>query len=196
MPNIGKLKSKSNKAEKIIFIDRDGVINEDPIGDYVKQWRDFHFIDGALEALRRLRHANFAIVVISNQAGIGDGIFTKEALKETTEYMLKELKKGGVEIRGIYYCLHGKEENCECRKPKTGLLEQAAREIKFKPKETFFIGDKVSDVQAGERFGLRTLFVLTGHGEKDRMRLNDAEYPERIFPSLKEAVDYILNPKS
>ena len=184
---------RSIKTKKIVFIDRDGVINEDPIGDYVKEWNEFRFIPGAVEAMKKVNQAGFEIVIISNQAGIGDGIYTEKALNEITKKMLAELKKNSVLICGIYYCLHGKEANCECRKPKIGLFEQAAREIRFIPKETFFVGDKASDMQAGKKFGLRTLFVLTGHGTVDQSRLKKSEYPEQIFPSLKEAVDYILN---
>ncbi|MBI3999525.1 MAG: HAD hydrolase-like protein, partial [Candidatus Omnitrophica bacterium] len=74
--------------------------------------------------------------------------------------------------------------------------EQAARDISFIPSETYFVGDKVSDVQAGKRFGLKTLFVLTGHGTGDKLKLGAHEQPEQVFPSLKEAVDYIVNRKA
>ncbi len=184
MPNV--------KTKKTIFIDRDGVINEDPIGDYIKRWEDFHFIPGTREALKELYDSGFDIVIVSNQAGIGDGVYPENALKKITAKMLSELKKNGIEIRGIYYCLHGKEANCDCRKPKTGLFQQASRDIPFKPSKTYFIGDKLSDVQAGKKFGLRTIFVLTGHGKNDRSRLKKEEWPEQIFPSLKEAADYVL----
>lgn len=183
----------SVKTRKVIFIDRDGVLNEDPIGDYVKSWQDFRFIPGTLQALKKLNNAGFDIVIISNQAGIGDGAYTETALKEITDNMLAELKKERIPIRGIYYCLHGKEADCACRKPKTGLFEQAARDIFFEPSQTYFIGDKVSDVQAGKNFGLRTLFVLTGHGKYDQARLKEGEQPERILTSLREAVDYLLS---
>jgi len=186
---------RSTKFEKVIFVDRDGVINEDPIGDYVKQWEDFRFIQGALEALKKLSDANYEIVIISNQAGIGDGEYTEEALNEITDKMISEFRKSGIAIRGIYYCLHGKNANCQCRKPKTGLFEQAYRDVKFNPSETYFIGDKLSDVQAGINFGLRNLFVLTGHGAKDQSQLKSVQKPEKIFPSLNEAVDYVISQK-
>ena len=186
---------KSDPHRKVIFIDRDGVINEDPIGDYVKQWEDFKFIPGTIEALKQLNNSGFEIIIISNQAGIGDGVYSQTALEGITDKMLAELKKRGIPIRGVYYCTHGKEANCECRKPKTGLFQQAARDIKFKSSQTYFIGDKASDVQAGKNFGLRTLFVLTGHGVNDKPRLKNDEQPERILPSLKEAVDYVLRQK-
>ncbi len=183
------------KTKQVVFIDRDGVINEDPIGDYVKHWEDFRFIPGTIKALKKIYKAGFGIVIISNQAGIGDGLYPESALKIITANMLFELKKNGIEIQGVYYCLHGKDANCDCRKPKTGLFRQAAREIDFNPSGTYFIGDKASDIQAGKNFGLRTLFVLTGHGKNDRPKLKGAEEPEHIFHSLTEAVDYILKQK-
>jgi len=183
---------RNSENEKVVFIDRDGVINEDPIGDYVKRWEDFRFIPGTVQALKRLVKAGFQIVIVSNQAGIGDGEYTEAALKEITNKMLSELQKSNISIRGIYYCLHGKSANCECRKPKTGLFQQAARDIRFDPSETYFIGDKLSDVQAGKSFGFRNLFVLTGHGKIDQAKLTKVDAPEKILPSIKEAADYVL----
>src|SRR3990167_4707751 len=147
-PNILNLRMKNSQTKKVVFIDRDGVINEDPIGDYVKRWEDFRFISGAVSALEKLSQSGFKIVIISNQAGIGDGIYSETALKNITQKMLAKMKKNRIQISGIYYCLHGKEASCNCRKPKTGLFEQAARDISFIPSETYFVGDKVSDVQA------------------------------------------------
>lgn len=192
MPNIGKSKKrKKNKIEKVIFIDRDGVINCDPIGDYVKTWRDFRFIPGSLEALRRLTKNGYQIVIISNQAGIGDGVYPKKNLTDITRRMLARMKKSGIKIRGIFYCLHGKRAGCSCRKPKTGLFKKAAEKIHFKRRETFFIGDKVSDMLAGKRFGLRNVFVLTGHGRFDQNKLNRSLTPEFIARDLLRAVSFI-----
>jgi D-glycero-D-manno-heptose 1,7-bisphosphate phosphatase len=193
MSNTGNLAKVRAQTKKIVFIDRDGVINVDPIGDYVKRWEDFRFIPGALDALKRFNSAGFNIVIVSNQAGVGDGVYSERDLNSITKNMVSELKKHGIEINGIYYCLHGKEAGCDCRKPKTGLFRQAARDVEFNPSETYFIGDKASDVEAGKNFGLRTLFVLTGHGDLDRSRLTKNNQPEKILPSLKEAADYILN---
>lgn len=187
------LELRNQKQSKIIFIDRDGVINEDVIGDYIKRWEDFHFIPGSLEAMKELSIHGFEIVIISNQAGIGDGAYSESALKDITNKMLEQLKQNSVQVHGVYYCLHGKDAGCECRKPKTGLFFQASRKIQFNPSQTYFIGDKVSDVEAGKKFGLKTLFVLTGHGSIDQSKLTGDLIPEKILPSIKEAVDYILN---
>ncbi len=190
------LELKTRTIEKIIFIDRDGVINEDLIGDYIKKWEDFRFIPGSLEALRKFNSSQYGIVIISNQAGIGDGVYSEKELNDITYKMLYELKKELIDVKRIYYCLHGKDAGCDCRKPKTGLFKQAAKDISFNPSETYFIGDKVSDMEAGKKFGLKTLFVLTGHGSIDQSRLTSELQPEKILPSIKEAADYILNHKS
>ena len=126
----------SPKTEKVIFIDRDGVINEDPIGDYVKRWADFKFIPGVLNGMAKLTRLGFQIVIISNQAGVGDGVYEKSELDDITRNMLSEFNKKSIPIRAVYYCLHGKNDNCECRKPKVGLFQQAANEISFDPSKT------------------------------------------------------------
>lgn len=187
------LELKNQKPRKIIFIDRDGVINEDLIGDYIKTWNDFRFIPGSIEALQKISQKGYGIIIISNQAGIGDGTYLEGALDDITNKMIHQLKENQIQVKGIYYCLHGKDAGCNCRKPKTGLFVQAARDIQFNPSETYFIGDKVTDVEAGKKFGLRTLFVLTGHGSIDQPKLVNGLKPEKIFPSLKEAADYILS---
>lgn len=187
------LELKSQHPKKIIFVDRDGVINEDLIGDYIKTWNNFRFIPGSIEALKKMSDKGYEIIIISNQAGIGDGVYAESALNDITNKMLHQLKEHQIQIKGIYYCLHGKDAGCECRKPKTGLFLQAARDVQFNPSETYFIGDKATDVEAGKRFGLKTLFVLTGHGSIDQSKLVNGLKPEKILPSIKEAADYILS---
>lgn len=187
------LEIKNQKQSKIVFIDRDGVINEDLIGDYIKRWEEFEFIPGTIESLKKLSDQGYEIVIISNQAGIGDGAYTEDALNQVTHKMLDALKQNSVDVKGVYYCLHGKDAGCECRKPKPGLFKQAAREIQFDPSKTYFIGDKATDVEAGKRFGLKTIFVLTGHGTIDQSKLVDGLTPDQILPSMKEAADYILS---
>lgn len=189
------LELKKQENRKVIFVDRDGVINEDLIGDYIKKWEDFRFIPGAIKALQQLTKAGYGIVIISNQAGIGDGFYTQAALDDITRKMLLEFKNKSIRIDGIYYCPHGKEAGCECRKPKTGLLVRAAKEIRFNPKETYFVGDKATDMAAGKKFGLKNLFVLTGHGSIDQPKLTAELTPEKIFPSIREAADYIVGLK-
>ncbi len=177
---------------RIVFIDRDGVINVDPIGDYVKSWKEFQFEKGALEALKKISDAGFEIILISNQAGVGDGVYPESALWDIHQKMLSVFEKKNIRIRSTHYCLHGKQAGCACRKPETGLFRQAVEGIQYDPSETFFIGDKATDVEAGKRFGLHTIFVRTGHGRLDEPKLTGRFAPDRIVNDLSEAATVLI----
>ena len=174
--------------ERIVFIDRDGVINVDPIGDYVRTWQDFRFETGALEAMKRISDLGFKIIVISNQAGVGDGVYPESALREIHQKMVKEFEKKGIRIQSAHYCLHGKQAGCGCRKPETGLFKVAVKGLNYDPRRTYFVGDKLTDVQAGKRFGIRTIFVRTGHGKFDEPKLAGDSKPDFIVDSLSDTV--------
>lgn len=163
--SIGSLEriSKTEKflqPKKIIFLDRDGVINKKaPEAEYVKLWDEFEFLPGAIEAMALLAQNNYKIFIISNQAGIARGAMTEQDLKEIHGNMEKELEKHNVKIEKIYYCPHGWDDGCECRKPKPGMLFQAAREYDLDLSKSLFIGDDERDLQAGNAAGCRTLLV-------------------------------------
>ena len=176
---------------RIVFIDRDGVINVDRIGDYIKSWEEFHFEDGALEALKAITDKGFEIILISNQAGVGDGVFPESALWDVHRRMMEEFQKKGIRIRSTHYCLHGKNAGCRCRKPETGLFEQAVRGLSYDPQKTFFIGDKSSDVEAGRRFGIRTIFVRTGHGRREEPKLRGDLEPDCRVDRLADALEIL-----
>ena len=163
----------SKPSQKVVFVDRDGVINWDPVGDYIKHWKHFRFLPGVIPSLKKLSDQNFRIILISNQAGIGDGEYTEAALRDITLNMLQKLEQKKVKIDSVYYCLHGKKEGCTCRKPKTLMFRLASKNISYVKNKTFYIGDKATDVEAGKRFGLKTIMVLTGHGFKDRRILKN-----------------------
>lgn len=184
MPNTGSQSKtkRPNNFQNVIFVDRDGVINYDNLAGYITRWKYFKFIPGSLKALAQLTKAGFKIVIISNQAGIGDGVYPKKELIDITRKMKRKMKQSGVKVAGIYYCLHGKKAGCKCRKPKTGLFKQAAHDISFYKRKTYFIGDKISDLLAGKRFGLRTGFVLTGHGKHEAPKI-----PARLKPDVRGA---------
>ena len=108
------------------------------------------------------------------------------------EKMVAVMAKKGIKIRGARFCTHGKKERCECRKPKTQLLEKAVAGVTFDRHKTFFVGDKLSDLEAGRNFGVRTLLVRTGYGAETEKKLTPKLRPEHIANNLKEAVPYIL----
>ena len=160
----------------------------DLIGDYIKRWDEFRFETGALEALKTICEMGLEIILISNQAGVGDGVFSESSLWEIHDRMLGELKKKGIRIRDTQYCLHGKEAACECRKPETGLLKKAVEGIRYDPEKTFMIGDKVSDMEAGRRFGIKTILVRTGFGRDAEKELIGERKPDYVVEDLTEAV--------
>lgn len=180
---------------KTVFIDRDGVINKDPGGwtkyNYVTKWSEFHFIPGAIDAIKKLNRKGFEVIVISNQAGVNKGYFSKEDLKAVTKRMLDEINKNGGRIKEVYYCIHRDEDNCDCRKPKPGLLEKAAREFNIELGNTYFIGDSEVDVIAGRRAGMRTIFILSGKTSRREME-KWPEKPDYTFNDLLEAVNWML----
>jgi D-glycero-D-manno-heptose 1,7-bisphosphate phosphatase len=139
-----------------------------------------------------LSDAGFDIYIISNQAGVGDGVFTEAAMWQVHEKMAEAMKKYGISIRGARYCTHGKKENCDCRKPKTKLLEKAVAGVNFDKKKTFFIGDKSSDIEAGKNFGVHTILVRTGYGPATEKKLNKKLRPGHIAHNLVEAASIVI----
>ncbi len=178
-------------SRRVVFIDRDGVINVD-LWKYVEFWEEFRFEEGVLDALKELTDQGFDIFIISNQAGVGDGVFTEAAMWDVHEKMVAELGRHGIRILGAQYCTHGKTETCDCRKPKTKLLERAVHGISFDKKKTFFVGDKISDLEAGKNFGVKTILVRTGYGRKAEQQLTEALRPDYIVNNLKKAVPFIV----
>ncbi|WP_439328083.1 D-glycero-beta-D-manno-heptose 1,7-bisphosphate 7-phosphatase [Lonepinella sp. BR2357] len=138
---------------KAIFLDRDGTLNIDH--GYVHQIDDFQFIEGSIEALQALKAMGYLLVVVTNQSGIARGYFSEDQFLQLTEWMDWSLADRGVDLDGIYYCPHHPEGNgefrqdCDCRKPKSGMLQQAIKELKIDPRRSFMVGDKIEDLQAG-----------------------------------------------
>lgn len=188
-------KRPRKKRLEAIFIDRDGVINKDPGGwteySYVTKWNQFKFLPGVFKALKLLNRNDIKVIVISNQAGIGKGFFTRDELNEVTSRMLDEINRNGGKIEEIYYCVHKRDDNCNCRKPKPGMLVNALRKYDIDPRKTFFIGDSEVDCLAGSSLGIKTVFVKSGKTTEDEMRKWPVK-PDYIFADLLEAVKWLL----
>ncbi|MFH1665364.1 MAG: HAD-IIIA family hydrolase [Candidatus Omnitrophota bacterium] len=183
-------------SDKLVFIDRDGVINEDPGGwteyGYVTRLEELRILPGAAEALGKLSRAGYRNVIISNQQGVGKGYFSQADLDGVTSEVRRAVEEAGGRIDGVYYCTHRKEEDCPCRKPKEGLFLIAREELGIKSFEgKFYIGDTQRDIEAGKRAGLRTILVLSGKSSRE-----DAEEwehkPDHICGSLLEAAEFII----
>ena len=151
------------EPKKVIFLDRDGVINKKaPEHDYVKKWEEFEFLPGALDAITLLTEAGYQIYIISNQQGIARGMMTEEDLRDINDRMIAQIEEAGGHIAGLYHCPHHKDAGCFCRKPEAGMLFKAAREYQIDLTKAVMIGDKASDVAAGEAAGCRSILVKEG----------------------------------
>ena len=182
---------------KVVFLDRDGVINRYPgDSDYVKSWSEFHFLPKVKPALKKLNEKGFKIFIISNQAGVSKGIYSKENLDLITKDMLKELKDRHIDIAGVYYCIHRTEDNCPCRKPKTGLIDMAISKLqdageKIDYEESYFIGDTIRDVETGKAAGLKTILVFSGKEMPDNKN-NWKTIPDFTAQDLSKAVEEVI----
>ncbi|MDD5618374.1 MAG: HAD family hydrolase, partial [Candidatus Omnitrophica bacterium] len=151
--------------KKMVFLDRDGVINKYPGHfKYVTSQKEFKFLPGAKVSIGRLTRAGYKLFVISNQAGVSKGIYSQRILDAITKKMLAAIKKEGGRIEKVLYCIHTDKENCNCRKPKTGLIEEALEMVKggVDIKKSFFVGDSIRDVKTGKSVGCKTILVLSG----------------------------------
>ena len=173
-----------------VFVDRDGVINENR-DDYVKSLEEFKLLPGAVRAAARLSAAGLRLVIVSNQQGIARGMISPEALRLIDERLLTELAGAGAQVAGVYYCPHAAEENCDCRKPKPGLLLKAAAELGIDLAGSVFVGDSPIDIQAGVAAGCRTVLVLTGKTTPDQVS-GLSLMPDYVAQDLSQAVDWIL----
>ncbi len=176
---------------KVIFLDRDGVINKYP-GDrlYITSLRKFKFLPRAKQAIALLNRKGYSIFVASNQAGVAKGTYAQKTLDAITQYMLDEIRKAGANIDKVYYCVHRKDARCVCRKPKTGLLKKAAGEFKFSLKGAYFIGDTIRDVLTARNAGVKSILVLSGK-EKLTNQENWEAKPDFVFKDLLAAAEFL-----
>ncbi len=171
-----------------LFLDRDGVINERLVGDYVKQWNEFQFVDGALEAIARLSDIFGKIFVVTNQQGVGKGIMSREQLDLIHERMISEIEKTGGSIDKIYSCTELEEKHPFCRKPNSGMALQARRdfpEIKFK--RSFMVGDSISDLRFGKKLGMKAVLIAP----ENTLAKKFPELTSFWFDSLRAFADHI-----
>jgi len=149
-------------ASKVVFLDRDGVINIEK--NYLHRIENFEFIDGVFESLKYLQSLGYKLVIITNQSGIGRGYYTREQYEILTKWLKEEFKKQNIEIAEIFCCPHSPDDECSCRKPKIGMIEQASKIIDIDYKNSWIIGDKDSDIKTGINANIQnTIQVKTGH---------------------------------
>ena len=180
----------TTRAVKLIVLDRDGVINRDS-DQFIKSPDEWRPIPGSLEAIARLNHAGFRVVVATNQSGIGRGLFDMATLNAIHEKMHRALALAGGRIDAVFYCPHTADSDCECRKPKTGMLKEIGVRFGVEMTGVPCIGDSVRDLQAAEAVGAQPMLVLTGKGEKTLRAGNFPKYTV-IFPDLAFAASALL----
>jgi D-glycero-D-manno-heptose 1,7-bisphosphate phosphatase len=181
---------EKTRAVKLIVLDRDGVINHDS-DQYIKSPEEWRPIPGSLEAIARLNHAGYRVVVATNQSGVGRGLFDMGTLNAIHEKMHRALALVGGRIDAVFLCPHTADSVCECRKPSPGLLREAGRRFNVDLGGVPVIGDSLRDLQAAESVGARPMLVLTGKGERT---LRDGDLPKgaAIYPDLAFAVSALL----
>jgi len=147
-----------NKLSKAIFLDRDGVINQER-HDYVKTIDELEILPDITKPIKLLKDSGFLIVIVSNQSAINRGLTSHKNVKEIHSVIQEYLKKNGIKLDAIYYCPHRPDENCDCRKPKTGLLLKAIEELGIDPRLSWMIGDNDSDIEAAKKVGCNAIKI-------------------------------------
>jgi D-glycero-D-manno-heptose 1,7-bisphosphate phosphatase len=175
--------------KRYVVLDRDGTVIEER--NYLSNPEEVKLIDGAAAALRELIRDGYGLAIITNQSGVGRGFFDETTVNEIHHKLTELLAAEEVTIDGFYVCPHRPEDNCLCRKPALGLLEQAVRELRFDPRASIVIGDKASDIQMGRRAGATTFLVRTGYGSQFAPQESlGADY---VVDDLRAAVEMIRN---
>jgi D-glycero-D-manno-heptose 1,7-bisphosphate phosphatase len=188
------IKAMDMRPVSYVFLDRDGVLNRKmPEGEYVRSWSQFEWLPGAEEAVARLNRAGMTTIVVSNQRGIALGLYTEADLEMIHFKMLGDLARRGASLGGVYYCPHDEGE-CNCRKPDIGMFEQAFQKFPdANPGNSVLMGDALSDIEAGRRLGMRTVFI---RGDPSRQKVGSttgAELADAVANSLLEAVETYLS---
>jgi D-glycero-D-manno-heptose 1,7-bisphosphate phosphatase len=178
---------------KLVILDRDGTINEDS-DDFVKSPDEWLPLPGSLEAIARLNHAGWHVVVASNQSGLGRGLFDVSTLNAMHAKMHKLLAAVGGRVDAIFYCPHGPEDACRCRKPEPGLFEQIAERFGVDLRNVPAVGDSARDILAGVAVGCEPHLVLTGKGAAYRGRDLPDSFPleTRVHANLAAFVDFLI----
>ena len=194
---VKELNYRKNKMNKAVFLDRDGTLNIDY--GYVHKIDDFHFIEGSIEALKKLKEMGYLLVLVTNQSGIARGYFSEQEFLQLTEWMDWSLADRGVDLNGIYYCPHHPEaklaefkQDCDCRKPKSGMLLQAIEELNIDPARSIMIGDKIEDLFAGQGAKIRTNILVRTGKEVTAKEEDEADY---VLDSIADLPSLIFSQK-
>lgn len=186
---------------KAVFLDRDGTINVEI--EYLHEPNKFRFIKRVPDALKLLKEKGYYLIIVTNQGAIGKGMYKIKDMELTHEHMIKELSKKNIRLDGIEYCPHKAEDNCECRKPNPGMILNAAKKYDIDLSASWMIGDKLSDIIAGNKAGTKTILVFTGYGRKEFKKLRkmkeieaNLSTPTYVANNLWDATKKIIDDKN
>ena len=176
--------------DKLIILDRDGVINHDS-ALFIKSPDEWKPIPGSIEAIARLNQGGYRVAVATNQSGIGRGLFDMATLNAINDKMMERVFRQGGRIDAVFFCAHTAEQKCRCRKPKSGMFEDIATRFHMGLNGVPTVGDSLRDLEAGAKVGCAPILVLTGKGKKTQ---KDGGLPEgtMVFADLAEAVRYLV----
>ena len=165
---------------KVFYLDRDGVINKEV--NYLFEKEKFIFLDGLFESLKKILNFGFELIIITNQSGISRGFYSKQDFEDLNTWMIREFKKNDIDILDVFYCPHGPDDNCNCRKPKPGLFFQSTEKYDINISDSWMVGDSERDIIAANHAGIiNTVLVRSGH------KVNEKNTQARfILNSIKE----------
>ena len=187
--------SQISKSGYAVFMDRDGTLNVDV--DYMTRVEDFYFAAGAKDGLVRLFKHGSPLIVVSNQSGVGRGMLSTDDLEKITDHFIVSIENLGASVDAFYYCIHHPGDDCDCRKPRTGMFMEAVRDFNVELSRSFMIGDRKKDIVSASNCGMRKSFLIRNQGNylnrgQPDCDFNPREYPEcSIVHSLDEAVSGI-----
>jgi D-glycero-D-manno-heptose 1,7-bisphosphate phosphatase len=186
-------------ANKAVFLDRDGTINEQM--GYINHIDRFHLLPSVAQAIRLLNEHGWKVVVITNQSGVARGYFPESLVHQVHKKMRDLLKGEGAYLDGVYYCPHHPDvgippyrQNCRCRKPATGLIEEAMKELDLDCSQSYMVGDRGMDIEFARQVGSKAILVLTGYGKGEWKYFGDhwKVKPDYVAEDLLAAVQWIL----
>jgi D-glycero-D-manno-heptose 1,7-bisphosphate phosphatase len=183
----------TSDGKSAVFLDRDGTLNENPpSGDYTRRPEDVKLLPDVTEALKRLQDAGYLLAVYSNQSGVSYDLLTCEDVEAVNARIQELLRPHDVEIAGFYFCPHGRESTCECRKPRPGMLLRAAKELGIDLARSWGVGDAARDLEAARRAGCRGVVLVHGNSYEGKREEAEAAGPDASVPGMAAAAEFIL----
>ncbi len=176
---------------KLVILDRDGVINHDS-ENFIKSPEEWQPIDGSIEAIARLSKAGYTIAVATNQSGIARGYYDIATLNQMHDKMHSLVRQGGGKVDAVYYCPHGPDDGCTCRKPGTGMFERIREHFQQSLTGTVVIGDSLRDLEAADAMQCKPVLVRTGKGERTLEKLKGHSMDYAVYNDLNAAVTAML----